>query len=149
MKIKIINWILAIILVYAGGGNLLADSSDVNNYTLTAQRMHDQEVLLKLQLDRISESDHYYLIKKTLNGVDYQTIFELEVDKINTNQIVFADHLPENVITEYQLSKVGINGEEVISTATYDPEADIVPSANSRVGLNEYEGLSPGDPHSL
>lgn len=149
MKIKIINWILAIMLVHAGGGNLLADSSDVNNYTLTAQRMHDQEVLLKLQLDRISESDHYYLIKKSLNGVDYQTIFELDVDKINTNQIVFADHLPENVTIEYQLSKVGINGEEVISTATYDPEADIVPSTNSRVGLNEYEGLSPGDPHSL
>lgn len=126
-----------------------ADSSDVSNVSLTADRMHQQEVVLTLTVAQKEEGDEYYLIKKSTDGIDFHPIFELDADRLLHDVIVIADHLRQNTITYYQLSKFGVDGEEIISVTTYDPERAAEASMSGTLQNTPGTSKIAGDPHAL
>lgn len=149
MKQILKNWMLTIAIIGVGAFDLLADSSHVSNYLFTADGMHQQEVLLTLEIVKDEPSNNFLIIKKSADGLRLKTVAEFDLSQITGTTLVIADHLYENTPMQYYLVEVDARGEEVISTISYDPNqiepADVILGSDDK--LDSGDLLQ--DPHSM
>lgn len=149
MKNTVATWILTIMMIFVGF-DAVADSSTSSNYIFTADGMHLQEVLLRLELLDQEQQDCYFLIKKSQDGINFRIIAEVEDIKLQNGVIIIADHLRANKMTHYQLVRVDANGENIVETTTFDPNAQ-EDGEGVMLGMSDKNNNTGdlGDPHDL
>ncbi len=156
MKQIIKSWVLSMILLSFAGLNAMADSSKIKSNVLcfTVEKMHLQELILKVKFDEQADNITGYVIKRSHDNIDFVQFIDSPIDPVADGYIVIVDHLINNQVTFYELYTVDTLGLEVlVSKAVYDPSEPTIENPKSgRLEIDSYNSASlksGKDPHAL
>ena len=124
-----------------------ADTTHYTNYVMSAEGIHQQEVLLTIRFAELTDKG-VYMIRKTYDGTTFDSVACMEVELLKSKIQVIVDHLNEEGEVSYQLSQITDQGETVISELIFVPhfsvKNDNLLGHTDKVKENVY-----GDPHAL
>jgi hypothetical protein len=132
--------------------NLSADSSKVSNSIFTVEAMHLQEVVLQVRLDSLRNSTRLYSIRRSEDGIHFSTLVEIGDPAVELRVLVFADHVPDKMLTYYQLVAHDRSDEEVVATIVFDPEAPVIEQdmkISVKQGDTDHIRTMLIDPHAI
>lgn len=144
------------ILLSFTGLTAMADSSKIKSNVLcfSVEKMHLQELILKVKFDDQAVNITGYIIKRSNDNINFVQFIDSPINPVADGYAVIIDHLINNQVTFYELYTVDTLGQEVlVSKAVYDPSAPAIEVPKSgQLEIDSYNSASlksGKDPHAL